>query len=242
MQVHHAVAVLAHRQRTLHAELVFAGLDSVGVEPCLGLANSAHEGLERHLRCQFDERGLDDVDPARLGARADARSSIEVIADAASMPIFAASQAAATCGCRDGSRSPPKVWRCAVTVPTAISRAASRASAAGRRGDQSRRVVEPLRLRQPDVAELGPGSLRHPRRRPGRARASMSRRTRASASVTRMSPGSLICSTSTCASPVDTRPTPASSPPTPPAARRDPARAVRAVAGCVPCFDPAPTH
>ena len=38
-------------------------------------------------------------------------------------------------------------------------RVAARCS--GGRGDESRRVVKPLRLRQPDVAELGPGSLRH---------------------------------------------------------------------------------
>ena len=35
------------------------------------------------------------------------------------------------------------------------------ARCSGGRGDESRRVVESLRLRQPDIAELGPGSLRH---------------------------------------------------------------------------------
>ena len=85
------------------------------------------------------------------------------------MPIFAASTAAATCGCRDGSRSPLKVWRCAVPVPTAISRSASARDAAGGRRDESRRVVESLRLRKSGFAELGPGSLVTPRRRRWRA-------------------------------------------------------------------------
>ena len=113
VQVDHAVDVFAHRERALHAELLLARLDAVLVESRLGFTHASHEEVERHLRCELHERRLRRVAgstrPAPTPGRASRRSQ---------MPLRRRSspsrRAAATCGCRDGRRSPPKAWRCAV--------------------------------------------------------------------------------------------------------------------------------
>lgn len=94
-------------------------------------------------------------------ARRRTRSSIAVITDAASTPMPPVSSAAATCGCRDGSRSPPNVCRPAVAVPTAISFAASPRGCPGRCGDHPHGVVEPVRPGEAGLAQLGAGPFRH---------------------------------------------------------------------------------
>ena len=151
-------------------------------------------------------------------ARADARSSIEVIADAASMPIFAASKAAATCGCREGRRSPLKVWRCAVTVPTVISLSASARDARVDAAISRAGLWNPCAFANPISPNSGPDRFVTSAATLA-STASTSRRTCASASVTCRSPGSLICSTSTCAAP-----------PTAPHAGIEPAHASRSAA------------
>ena len=251
VQVHHAAAVFAHRQRTLHAELVFAGLDSVGVEPCLRLANSANERLERHLRCQFDERCFDDVDPARLGPR---RRPVEHRGDR---------------GCRLDADLRSLHGSCDVRMPRGEALAAEGlalrgdgadgdqpqrvgARCSGGRGDESRRVVESLRLRQSDIAELGPGSFRHLGGDPGENGVDVAPDLRErigdlhEPGVAHLFHFDLRGATDSAPRRHRARPRLAQ--------RRDialergaarAARAVRAPAaamGAVPCFDPAPTH
>ena len=106
-----------------------------------------------------------------------------MIADAASMPTFAASTAAATCGCRDGNRSPLNDCRSAVAAPTAISRAASARDAPVDAAMSRTGLWNPCAFANPISPNSGPDRL-DTSAATLTSTASTSRRTFASASVT----------------------------------------------------------
>ncbi|UIP59873.1 hypothetical protein DSM26151_27870 [Agromyces marinus] len=133
-------------------------------------------------------------------ARSATRSSIVLIAEAASRLIAARSSACATCARRGGIRSPEIDARAAVADPTEMRRAASLRDAPVDAATRRVALWNPCAFASPTSPNSGPDRLATSAAVRARS-ASTPRRSSASASVTRTSPASLICSGSTCAPP-----------------------------------------
>ena len=239
MQVNQPVGRLAHGERTLTAQELFSGLDTVGVEAGLGLAHSAQEEFEWNPGGEFDECGLGDVGMCGVGAE---RDPLEHGRDRGRRVD------ADRCGLQGGRdvrmlRRDPFAAEAATLGGGGADGDELRGIAAGRPGrrrDQPHRVVEALRLREPDVAELGPRASRHLGGDPGQQHVGITAHPRDQVGdLTR--PASLICSTSTCVVPGDRTERRKRIGP-----RRTAALSRSRSSGCaggrVPCFDPAPTH